>query len=80
MNYREAYSWLSQPGVLALMPVDKDTREALKVAMKALEKQMPMKTEEVREEEYVCPSCGAESSYLWMIDNYCPECGQRIIQ
>lgn len=81
MNYREAYSWLSQPGVMALMPVDKDTRKALQTAMKALEKQIPTKIEEIHEEEYICPSCGEENSYfLWVTEKYCPECGQRIIQ
>lgn len=39
MTYKEAHSWLKQPGIKAMMPVDRHTQEALRVAKIALEKQ-----------------------------------------
>ena len=37
MNKIEAYSWLTQPGILAtLLHYDRDTNEALKIAIKSL--------------------------------------------
>lgn len=39
MTYKEALSWLEQPGIKAMMPVDKHTQEALRVAKVALDKQ-----------------------------------------
>ena len=39
MTYKEALSWLEQPGIKAAMPVDRHTQEALRVAKVALDKQ-----------------------------------------
>lgn len=36
MKKKEAYSWLEQPGIKALMPCDKDTQMALKIALNVL--------------------------------------------
>lgn len=82
MNFKQAYSWLNQPGIKALMPADKDTRNALEKATEALKKQIPMEVKEVHVDEYYCPACGSENNCNDKIveDSYCPECGQRIKQ
>ena len=43
MTYKEAKSWLEQPGIMAMMPVDRHTQEALRVAKIALDKQSSRK-------------------------------------
>lgn len=82
MNFREAISWLKQPGIIAIMPHDKDTKTALKKAMEALQKQIPMKVTDIHVDEYYCPACGSENNCndKIMADNYCPMCGQRVYQ
>ena len=82
MNFKQAYSWLSQPGIRAMMPTDKDTKSAVKKSMEALEKQIPMEVTDIHVDEYYCPSCGAENNcdQKKVADNYCPVCGQRIYQ
>lgn len=82
MSFKQAFSWLSQPGIKAMMPIDKDTKEALEKAMEALKKQIPMEVTEVHVDEYYCPACGSENvcDQLMVTDNYCPMCGQKIYQ
>lgn len=82
MNFRQAFSWLKQPGIKAIMPVDRDTRNAMKLAMAALQKQIPMKVEDIHVDEYICPACNTEnctSDYL-QVPKYCVECGQALYQ
>lgn len=47
---------------------------------KAVEKQKPMKVNEVHVDEYYCPACGSENSFDQgkIGDRYCPYCGQAI--
>lgn len=49
---------------------------------KALEKQIPMKVDEIHVDEYFCPACGAENNCNEGVvqDKFCPECGQAIYQ
>lgn len=51
-------------------------------AIEALEKQIPLRVEEVHTDEYFCPACGAENCCNdgTVEDKYCPECGQAIYQ
>lgn len=46
----------------------------------AVEKQKPMKVNEVHVDEYYCPACGSENCCDQGIvgDRYCPYCGQAI--
>ena len=82
MSFKQAFSWLSQPGIKVMMPIDKDTKEALEKAMQALKKQIPMEITEVHVDEYYCPACRSENvcDQLMVTDNYCPMCGQKIYQ
>lgn len=54
--------------------------EACRMAISALEKQIPMQKTEVHVDEYICPACGAENSCNQGIveDKFCPECGQAL--
>lgn len=73
MNYTEAYNWLEQPGIKAMMPVDKDTRNALEVAKKALLKQISVRTVE-KDKHYCCPCCNNE---VIKDKKFCDNCGQK---
>lgn len=56
---------------------------ALTCGIWALEKQTPMKVEEVHVDEYVCPACGAENlngDFKKICYHFCPMCGQAIYQ
>ena len=75
MNYTEAYNWLEQPGIKAMMPVDKDTRNALEVAKKALLKQISIKVVE-KDKMYYCPIC---KRGVIIEEEFCSNCGQRYI-
>lgn len=73
MNYLEAYNWLEQPGIKAMMPVDKDTRKALEVAKKAFLKQISVRTVE-KDNNYYCPCCNNE---VVKEKKFCYNCGQK---
>ena len=55
---------------------------AYKVAIEALEKQLPKKPKQADEQRirycttHVCPGCGKE--FTGMVSGYCYHCGQRI--
>lgn len=50
--------------------------EALTIAIKALEKQVPKKPKtDDRYVMYICPCC---NDFIKVSQNYCPNCGQRI--
>ena len=51
--------------------------EALEMAIKALEKQMPKKPP--NHDEMVCPSCNGKARYGYPYEYYCPHCGQAIV-
>lgn len=57
---------------------------AKEAAIKALQKQIPMRVEEIYVDEYICPSCGetnvCEDGPGLIGCYYCPVCGQRIFQ
>ena len=90
MNFKQAFSWLSQPGIKAMMPVDKHTQEAVEKAKEALKKQIAIpyiikKDEERNVDTYHCPCCGLElgdSDWNGEPDKdwlpYCEQCGQKI--
>ena len=48
----------------------------------AVEKQKPMKVNEVHVDEYYCPACGSENccDQGKVYDKYCPVCGRAIYQ
>lgn len=55
--------------------------ESTKMAIQALEKQIPKKVQEKHIDEYICPACGEENSGCdegKITDRYCPKCGQRL--
>ena len=69
-----------------LLTFDHDRKEALKLAISALEKQIPKKPK-VPIDTWVCPDCGRDVEYQVMLGenilfggqyNYCPNCGQKI--
>ena len=89
MNFSEAYSWLNQPGIKAMMPVDPHTQVAIQKAMEALKKQIAIPFVTGKNERdnttYLCPSCGLElaggdwygkPNENWL--EYCEQCGQKI--
>lgn len=82
MNFRQAFSWLEQPGIKAIMPTDRQTRDAMKQAITALRKQIPMEVTDIHVDEYYCPACGAENctSDYRQVPKYCTECGQALYQ
>ena len=47
--------------------------DALKIAIRAIKKQMPRRVEEIQSVLYRCPECGSEDVF-----NYCGKCGCRI--
>lgn len=63
-------------------PVMEPEDYTIEEAIKAIEKQIPMRIEEVHIDEYFCPACGAENCCNDGIvkDKYCSECGQAIYQ
>ena len=77
-------------GTIGVIPYETMEREALKRAIKALEKQVPMKTRitgmkfkalDVETKEvvmYECSPCPSCEKWLSKIYKYCPHCGQRI--
>ena len=60
-----------------LLSFDHDRKEALKLAISALETQIPKET--VKPEspyfKFACPTCGNHP----LSGHYCGECGQRIV-
>lgn len=56
-------------------------KDAFDLAIKALEKQIPMKIEEIHVDEYFCPSCQSENccNDATVKHQYCPECVQSLI-
>lgn len=90
MSFKEAYSWLNQPGIKVMMPVDPHTQSALQKVMEALEKQIAKPYITAREEgdnfyTYHCPCCDlelgdenwdGEPDKDWL--PYCEQCGQKI--
>ena len=48
--------------------------EAIKMAVDALKKQIPMKPILCDDEDLICPTCGADVEWKY----YCEECGQKI--
>lgn len=54
--------------------------EHLDIAIKAMEKQIPKKVEEIHVDEYFCPTCGSENPCDdgKIGDKYCPNCGQAL--
>lgn len=50
--------------------------EAVKIAVDAIEKQIPQKAHRIEDEfiDYTCPACGNP----YISENYCGYCGQRL--
>lgn len=58
-----------------------EEKEAVDLAISALEKQVPMIVTDIHVDEYYCPNCGSENAkdYCSNIgDCYCPNCGQKL--
>ena len=72
MTNKEAYIWILDH----FAPCDDGTKqdEALGVALKALEKQTPMKPILLDDEDLICPVCDADVEWK----RYCENCGQKI--
>lgn len=56
--------------------------QAIRTAIKALEKQIPKKVINIHCDEYFCPRCSSENNCDQYIvrDKYCPNCGQKLYQ
>lgn len=58
--------------------------EALEIALKAIENQIPKKPVKAEGDnlDYNCPSCGSFAGWVdalaWEKDNYCQSCGQKL--
>ena len=50
---------------------------AMKIAVKAMEKQIPMKPKMPLDEYWVCPMCGRKVEYIYRY-SHCMSCGQVI--
>jgi len=57
-----------------ISPHGRFTKEAIDMAIEALEKQIPKKFIRDEDEEPICPVCGEE---VWDTE-YCDGCGQKI--
>lgn len=85
MDEKKAIEWLKAISATQNESVHKNSlverKEALHMAIKAIEKQFPMEVKEIHVDEYFCPACGSENSCNDKIigHKYCPECGQRLI-
>ena len=94
MTYEEAISILTKDRALCLFnpwtgdvgPLNEDCRmsaEAMNLAIKALEKQIPKKPLHMHK-NYYCPICKEDGWMLWDdaipndMDAYCGMCGQAI--
>ena len=94
MTYEEAISILTKDRALCLfnpwtggdVPLNEDCRmsaEAMNLAIKALEKQIPKKPLHMHK-NYYCPICKEDGWMLWDdavpndMDEYCGKCGQAI--
>ena len=94
MTYEEAISILTKDRALCLfnpwtgedVPLNEDCRmsaEAMNLAIKALEKQIPKKPLHMHK-NYYCPICKEDGWMLWDdavpndMDKYCGKCGQAI--
>ena len=94
MTYEEAISILTKDRALCLFnpwtgdvgPLNEDCRmsaEAMNLAIKALEKQIPKKPLHMHK-NYYCPICKEDGWMLWDdaipndMDKYCGKCGQAI--
>lgn len=55
---------------------------ALEVAMESLRKHIPKAPVEIQElcdVEWLCPNCKSKVGDIVNVDNYCKECGQKIL-
>ena len=78
MNYREAFSWLNQTGVKAtLFNRDRHTNEALKKAIEALKKQVPMSYKMVHAPERTFKN-GENGEIVNVFTYHCPCCNQEL--
>lgn len=76
-DYRDRANWYLE---------DKNTRESYKMAISALEKQIPKKPKQIALKQgiiitnYECPVCGCRRlGHGFDLDKcYCPECGQKL--
>ena len=75
-------------GAYELCPCDKDDMEMTKIALNALEKQIPKKPAlegdgyddngELIYDTWICPNCEEHYEVDYDIYDYCPKCGQAI--
>lgn len=88
MTLEETYEYFKEMidgcGAYELCPCGKDDMEMTKIALSAIEKQIPKKPKKDEYDYYVCPSCGADD-YALMHDsniadkyNFCHTCGQAL--
>lgn len=61
--------------------VGDEEAEALRMAVAALMKQVPMRVTNIHVDEYYCPECGAENGCndCEPRDDFCPVCGQALL-
>lgn len=74
MKVKDAIFLIKNTPILAPEGNKKQIEEAYQIAIKALEKQIPMDVK-FDGDDAVCPICGAEAEWK----NYCEECGQRLV-
>ena len=73
--FLDTYYWLKMLSEYREIGTVEECREAV-------EKQKPMKVNEVHVDEYYCPACGSENccDQGKVYDKYCPVCGRAIYQ
>ena len=81
MTYKEALSWLEQPGIKAMMPVDPHTQEALRVAKVALVSKCFSKEElelakKLAYENSAEAEIGFEFKNMWVVNPFMEETGR----
>lgn len=86
MNNQEAIKWLREAEILDLASGNTKDREAVGLAVEALEKQIPKKLIAEGDgyadgsmvyDSFYCPSCDHRMEED-EIEDYCPNCGQKI--
>lgn len=62
--------------------VPNDDLDALYMAVEALEKEVAKEPTEIKTEnevKWLCPVCNSKVGDIVNVDNYCKECGQKVL-
>ena len=78
MTYEEAIKWLKEHHCPDDWECDCKDAEAMRLAIEALEKQIPKKLKYIPGAFYSCPTCGNGYGRKAEFVNHCFNCGQAI--